>query len=187
MLDRITPYQIQFIQKASPKKGDAFDFSYIYKFYTERTPLYQRLKYIIRVEAHDSVFAIKFYASRDKKMDDKYNRIIKAHSYTQAIRVFLTCAYIVPEILKRHPDASFAINGAQSIDLYSDKIEGERNNQRFRIYKSLSERLFSRNKFEHFEFEEISSYLMVNKNAGDVFELKDKFRSMFIERYDINL
>ena len=52
MLDSIEPYDIHFIQKASPtSNGDAFDFSYIYKFRTERTVKYQSLKYIIRVEA----------------------------------------------------------------------------------------------------------------------------------------
>ena len=44
MLDKISPYKYYFIQKASPLKGDAFDFSYIYKFYTDRTDKYQRLK-----------------------------------------------------------------------------------------------------------------------------------------------
>lgn len=37
MLENISPYKCYFIQKASPAKGDAFDFSYIYKFYTDRT------------------------------------------------------------------------------------------------------------------------------------------------------
>ena len=43
MLDNISPYKCYFIQKASPSNGDAFDFSYIYKFYTDRTDKYQRL------------------------------------------------------------------------------------------------------------------------------------------------
>lgn len=134
MLDNISPYKCYFIQKASPSNGDAFDFSYIYKFYTDRTDKYQRLKYIIRVEAHDSVFALKFYAARDRKLDKKYNRILQAHGYTNSLRIFVTCAYLVPEILKKHPNASFAINGASSIDIYSRKREGKYDNQRFRIY-----------------------------------------------------
>ena len=122
MLDNISPYKCYFIQKASPSNGDAFDFSYIYKFYTDRTDKYQRLKYIIRVEAHDSVFALKFYAARDRKLDKKYNRILQAHGYTNSLRIFVTCAYLVPEILKKHPNASFAINGASSIDIYLSLI-----------------------------------------------------------------
>ena len=48
MFDRVQPFELKYIQKASPKEGDAFDFSLIYKFYTDKTEEYQRLKYIIR-------------------------------------------------------------------------------------------------------------------------------------------
>lgn len=75
MLDSIQGYPINFIQKASPRKNDAFDFCRVYSFYTEPTLQCQRLKYIIRAEAHEDVFAIKFYAARDKNLDDKYNRV----------------------------------------------------------------------------------------------------------------
>lgn len=187
MLDNISPYKCYFIQKASPSLDDAFDFSYIYKFYTDKTVAYQRLKYIIRVEAHGTVFAIKFYAARDRKLDNKYNKIIKAHGYIESLRIFVTCAYLVPELLEKHPNFSFAINGARSIDLSSDKIEGKRNNQRFRIYKTIANLLFSRSKFEHFEFEEISSYLLVNRECGDVYKKKDEIKEMFLDRYEFNL
>lgn len=188
MLDKISPYKYYFIQKASPtSNGDAFDFSYIYKFYTDRTDKYQRLKYIIRIEAHDSVYALKFYAARDRKLDKKYNRILKAHDYTTSMRIFVTCAYLVPEILRKHPNASFAINGARSIDIYSNKIEKKGNNQRFRIYKNLSSLMFSKDKFEHFEFEEISSYLLVNRKCGDVIKEKNKIKEMFLDRYEFDL
>lgn len=184
MFDNISPYKSFFIQKASPSNGDAFDFSYIYKFYTDRTDEYQRLKYIIRVEAHDSVFALKFYAARDRKLERKYNRILKAHNYTRTLRIFLTCALLVPEILENNPNASFVINGARSIDIQADKIESKNNNQRFRIYKIISNMLFSRDLFEHFEFEEISSYLMVNRKCGDVNLEKDRIKEIFLDRYD---
>ena len=106
MLDSIEPYDIHFIQKASPtSNGDAFDFSYIYKFRTERTVKYQSLKYIIRVEAIGDLFAIKFYAARDGKLDNKYNRLIQAHNYSQTLRIFLTCASVVPLILSDYPFA----------------------------------------------------------------------------------
>ena len=48
MLDNIRPYKMIFIQKASPKAsptfGDAFDFAYIYKFYSNRKDICQRQK-----------------------------------------------------------------------------------------------------------------------------------------------
>ena len=94
---------------------------------------------------------------------------------------------MVPEILRKHPNASFAINGARSIDIYARKTEGKDNNQRFRIYKVISNMLFTRDRFEHYEFKEISSYLMVNRICGDVNAEKDRIKEMFLDRYEFNL
>jgi len=55
MLDNIRPYKMIFIQKASPNVGDAFDFAYIYKFYSNRKDICQRLKYIVRVEVTNDI------------------------------------------------------------------------------------------------------------------------------------
>lgn len=188
MLDSVKPYDIQFIQKASPKEGDAFDFSYIYKFWTDRTARYQSLKYIIRVEAHGDVFAIKFYAARDKKLDNKYSRILKAHSYLDTLRIFLTCSSVVFPVITKHPSASFVINGAQSMDLESGKMENNSNNQRFRLYKYIAMRLFGRKSFGHYNFPEVSSYLMVNRfECQDVEQKKDEIMERLITIYDMNI
>lgn len=79
------------------------------------------MKYIIRAEAHEDVFAIKFYAARDKRDDNKCNKILNIHSYSGSLRIFLTCASIVPIILEKYPLSSFIINGARSIDLKKNK------------------------------------------------------------------
>lgn len=186
MFDNIAPYELIFIQKASPSKSEAFDLSYIYKFYTERTACYQRLKYIVRVESHESVFAIKFYAARDKKLESKYNRVLKANKYINTLRIFITCAHIVPEILKTFPDSSFVISGARTMDLESGKIEGKESNQRFRIYREVASYHFGRTIFEHFEFKEVSSYLLVNKiGCTDINKKKDDIKAMLLDRYQI--
>lgn len=188
MLDKIHPFRFIFIQKASPKERDAFDFSLIYKFYTDRTEYYQRLKYIIRVEAYEDVFAIKFYAARDRKLDNKYNRILKAHDYKGALRVFVTCASIIPSIIKEYPQASFAVNGAESMDFESDKVEKKANNQRFRIYRTVALNLFGRETFEHIEYSNVSSYLLVNKNHCDSIEDKtQRIKDLFLSKFDLEL
>lgn len=69
MLENIQAYPIKFIQRMSPHTNDAFDFCRIYCFYTDATLTCQKLKYIIRAEAHKDVFAIKFYGARDSKLD----------------------------------------------------------------------------------------------------------------------
>lgn len=183
MLDQIQPFQLKFIQKASPKEGDAFDFSLIYKFHTDRTTICQRLKYIIRVEAYEDVFAIKFYAARDRKLDNKYNRIVKAHNYKSALKIFVTCASIIPCLIKEYPHASFAVNGAESMDMESDKVESRESNQRFRIYRTIALNLFGRETFEHFEYKNVSSYILVNRKGCENIEIKkDNIKDMFLKR-----
>lgn len=187
MLDNIKPFKLKFIQKAPPREKDAFDFLLIYKFHTGRTDNYQSLKYIIRVEAYDDVFAIKFYAARDRKLDNRYNRIIKAHGYKGTLGIFFTCASVIPSLIEKYPKYSFVVNGAESMDMESDKIEGRSNNQRFRIYRAMALNLFGRELFEHIEYENVSSYILVNrKGCSDVKEKSESIKNMFFDRgFDI--
>lgn len=184
MLDSTQPFDLKFVQKEkASQERDVFDYALVYRFYTDRTDRYQRLKYILRVEAFEDVFAIKFYAARDRKLDDKYNRIIKAHDYKNALRIFCTCASIVPKLLSEHPNASFAVNGAESLDLESDKMESRNKNQRFRIYRTMALNLFGRKTFEHVQYEEVSSYLLINRrNCSDINEKAEHIKQMFIDR-----
>ncbi len=185
MLDSIQAYPINFIQKASSKENDAFDFCWIYSFYTEPTDGCQRLKYIIRAEAHDDVFAIKFYAARDKGLDDKYNRIMGVHSYKGALRIFLTCASLIPVLSQKFPDASYIVNGARTIN-HLKKVEDENETQRFRIYRALALKIIGKQHFKHYQFKEISSYLLVKRKPGvEVEEEKQRIKSIFMDRYDI--
>lgn len=139
------------------------------------------------MEAYEDVFAIKFYAARDRKLDNKYNRIIKAHDYKGALRIFVTCASIIPTIIKEYPKASFAVNGAESMDMESDKVEGRENNQRFRIYRSMALNLFGRETFEHIEYGNVSSYMLVNRSGCKDAKVKaDEIKDMFLKRgFDI--
>ena len=183
MFDCINPFRLYFVQKESPKERDPFDFALIYKFYTNPTETCQRLKYIVRAEAYDDVFAIKFYAARDKNLDYRYNRIVKAHDYKGTLGIFLTCASLVPLLLEKYPDASFAVNGAESIDLESDKVEGRASNQRFLIYRAIALNLFGRTRFEHIQYESVSSYLLVNRNGcSDVEEKAERIKELFLSR-----
>ena len=84
----------------------------------------------------------------------------------------MTCASIVPLILQNLALASFVIKGAQSLDLESNKLEGRANNQRLRPYKNMATQLFGKERFERYEFIEISSYLMVNKKECSDIERK---------------
>lgn len=186
MLDKYQPYIIKFIQKTSPSLDDVFDFCRVYKFFTQASPTCQKLKYIIRAEAHDKVFAIKFYAARDRKLDNKYNRILGVHSYRNTLRIMITCASLIPELMKDFPDYSYIVNGARTIDI-NNKIEDEAETQRFRIYRNIAAQIIGTTYFEHYQFKEISSYLLVNKKYNiNVEDQKDRIKEMFLSRYEIN-
>lgn len=121
-------------------------------------------------------------------MDNKYNRILKTHSYSEALRIFLTCASIVPLMLKIYPQFSFVINGAQSMDLDSGKIEDKVNNQRFRIYSYIATHTFGDTLFVHYGFPNISSYLIVNRNGcRDVSRKQQEIKERFLKIYDIDI
>lgn len=185
MLEKVQAYDIKFIQKASPTLRDAFNFCRVYRFYTDPIPTCQRLKYIIRAEAHDKVFAIKFYAARDKKLDNKYNRTLGVYDYTSALRIFVTCASLIPELMKDFPEYSYIVNGARTIDI-NKKIESESETQRFRVYRALATKIIGTSLFEHYQFKEISSYLLVRKQPNiDTEEEKNKIKQMFLDRYNI--
>lgn len=182
MLDSLKPYPLYFIQKASPGNGDAFNLSYIFKFYSERTDRYQRLKYIVRAELYDDVIAVKFYAARDRKLEKKYNRIIHAHGYSGAVRVFFTCAMVVSKLYQMYPKCSFVVCGAESDDVVSGKVEDKRNNQRFRIYRTMALQLFGRNTFEHYQYEDASAYLLMNRiDCADPDAKADRIKRMFFD------
>lgn len=183
MLDSVKSYPLYFVQKASPGEGDAFDYAYIYKFYTERTSLYQRIKYVMRVEAYEDVFAIKFYAARDRKLDDKYNRILRAHNYRGTLQTLLTCAEVVLHLYARHPSASFVVQGASSKDFESGKEEDGYRTQRYRIYSRLAFSLFSNKNFYHSDEENASVYMLINRhNCPDVEEKAERIKQMFFAR-----
>ena len=183
MLDKLKPYSLYFVQKASPGKSDTFDYAYIYKFYTERTSISQRLKYIIRVEAYEDVFAVKFYAARDRKLDNKYNRILHVHTYSSVVRVFFTCASVVSILFPNYPHHSYIISGAESDDIKSNKVEGKDSNQRFRIYRTMALQLFGRETFEHYQQKQISTYILINRhNCPDIEQKAERIKQMFFSR-----
>ncbi|MDR2969554.1 MAG: hypothetical protein LBV32_08130 [Tannerellaceae bacterium] len=179
MLDR-SPCEIKFVQKSSPIKGDDFLYALIFKFFTTK-----KLKYIIRAEYFkNEVYAIKYYVARDRRRDDKFYRLTNEFN---AAEVFVTCASILPVILKCNPAASFCFNATRSREDKKDRIESMYRNQRFRLYMEVILRFIGVETFDHYSFEEVSSYLLINKLAcSDTEGRKDKIREMFLDIFDFH-
>ncbi len=186
MLDNIKPFELKFIQRIPPRVGDDFEYAYIYSFWTDECNGIRGVKYVLRAEKFEDTFAIKFYAQKDSGSVHKYHKILQLHDYKSALRVFVTCASVVPVILENHPDASFVVMGAQSIDEIGN-MEQMDTDQRFRIYRYIATRLFGRVLFEHYEYTQASTYLLLNKtDCDDVNQKQERIKNMFSLIYDID-
>lgn len=174
-----SPYDIKFIQKASSARsgGDAFSYALIYRFFTRR-----RLKYIIRLEVHEhNLYVLKYYASRDKKKDDKYSRLT---NHNDAYRILRTCLEVMLITLRNDDYASFGFTASSSID--GDKVEGKVANQRYRVYTELILRTIGPERFEHYSYKKVSSYLLINRKVGDINEYKSKVENNLLDLYDLD-
>ncbi len=169
-------YDLKFIQKSNCKDKSSQLFTIVYKFYSPIT----KYNYILNADYHEEdVFAIKFYCSKDKRSDFKYNKIVNKGDLGN---IFITCAKIIPLLLKDYPIASFGFCGARSVDFKSRKVENYLNNQRFRIYKNIVSIKFGTKTFTHYEYEQISSYLLVN-NKSNVVLSENRIKKMFSTTY----
>ncbi len=169
-------YQLKFIQQFICKDKSSHLFTIVYKFYSPITKYY----YILHADYHEEdVFAIKFYCSKDKRSDYKYNKIVNKGDLGN---ILITCAKVVPLLLVKYPTASFGFCGARTVDLESRTFKNYINNQRFRLYKKIISMKFGAVTFTHYEYEEISSYLLIN-NASDVVVSEERIKKMFINTY----
>lgn len=172
-------YELKFIQKQRCRDGSAHLYTLIYKFYSPVT----RYFYILHADYHkEDVFAVKFYCKKDRHSDFKYSKIINKGDVGN---ILVTCAKVVPILLKTHPTASFGFFGARTFDQASKRIEPSLKTQRFRIYKHLVHLKFGNKSFAHFEYESISCYLLVNRHNKDIHSKERNIVKMFSETYKI--
>lgn len=169
-------YELNFIQKQPCPDSSSHLYTLIYKFLSPVT----KLQYVLRAEYHEEdVFAIKFYCKKDKRSDFKYSKIINKGDVGN---IFITCAKVVPLLLKDYPSASFGFTGARSIDS-KQKVENYQNNQRFRLYRYIVALKFGTTTFSHYQYEHVSSYLLVNKKNNSSKAKERALVDMFCRTY----
>ncbi len=170
-------YDLNFVQIRKSKDESKHILTYIYKFKSS----INGMVYILRAELHtNNVFAVKFYCKQQAKSDYKYSKITnKGDVYN----IFVTIAKVIPILLEKYPDASFAFTGARSIDLRSRRIEDYENNQRFRVYKEIVNSLIGNKTFTHYEYNRISAYLLINNLSLDIERREREIVKMFAETY----
>jgi hypothetical protein len=170
-------YELIFIQKCPCRDETAHEFSLIYKFFSEKTKYW----YIVNADYHtEHVFAIKFYCKKDRKSDFKYSKIVNKGDVGN---ILITCAKLVPRILIDYPNASFVFAASRSVDSKNKMVEPYVMNQRFGTYKYLAANKFGAITFTHFEYPEISCYLMVNNKNDNVSKTERTIVKMLTKTY----
>ncbi|UON80750.1 hypothetical protein MUK70_16920 [Dyadobacter chenwenxiniae] len=135
----------------------------------------------MHAESHEgNVFAIKFYCKKDKRSDFKYSKITGRGDLGN---IMITCLSAIPVILSSCPDASFAFAGAASVDLKSKKQERGVRTQRYIIYKYIASTVIGMETFEHFAYDGVSSYMLINRKNKNCVVTAEKFMTMFSETY----
>ena len=92
----------------------------------------------------------------------------------------MSCAKVIPLILKDFPNASFAFAAARSVDR-NLRMEEITSTQRYRIYCYIIPIKFGHVTFDHFAYDSISSYLLYNKRSMAV---KEDLENMFRRTYN---
>lgn len=172
-------YELIFVQRERIKKQGSHLESYIFKFFSNKS----KTKYILKADYHkQNVFAIKFYPKIYKYLDEKkYHRISNKGDVSN---VLITCVKVIPVLLEKYPNSSFCFIASPSIDNTSDRVEGYQLNQRFRIYRQLIIQKIGSMTFEHFEFDGVSAYLLVNKSNVNIKLYVSDVSKMFVDTYD---
>jgi len=170
-------YALKFIQTHPVLDNSSHKKSYIFKFFASRI----KLHYIVRVEYHDyDFFALKFYAKKDRKSEHKYSNLVNKGDVSN---ILITCAKVIPALLKEHPKASFGFIGSRSIDR-KNKVEGYANNQRFRLYSYHIPQLIGSQTFIHKSYEEASSYTLINRAITDISKYEEDVKNMIVNTYE---
>ena len=175
-------YELKFIQKDNCKDGSDHLFTYIYKFFCTDI----KLHYIIRAEYHNgNVIALKFYCKKDRGSDYKYNKIINKNTFKTVVKILDTCISLIPTLLDKHPDCSFGLCSARSIDFSNPKKLTEHlpNNQRFRVYSQYIQSKVGNETFSHIEYPSISSHMLLNNNVQDIDKEERNIIEMFERTY----
>lgn len=127
------------------------------------------------------MIALKFYCKKDKRSKYKYNKIINKGDVGN---ILVTCIKVIPLLLKIYPNASFGFAGARTIDFKSKKAEGHSNNQRFRTYCYVISLKIGTETFTHFEYQNISSYLLLNNTNSNIKNREELIIKMFRSTYN---
>lgn len=116
--------------------------------------------YIVRVECYEEhAYCVKFF---DKANINSQNKFSLRSNTFEARTILYTMFHIMLDVLKRDDKASFFFIGAED-----EKDQKGMMSRRFRLYRRFVLSTVSEEKFDHYRRNELSLYILVNKNAVD--------------------
>lgn len=117
--------------------------------------------YIVRVECYKKhAYCVKFFDKANINSNNKFS----LRSNTFEVRTILyTMFHIMLDVLKRDEKASFFFIGAED-----EKDQDGMVSRRFRLYRRFVLSTVSDDKFEHFRRNDLSLYILVNKETEQI-------------------
>lgn len=147
-----------FIFQMNDRSGsdDVLEYTLQYRFRSEKS----HHTYIVRVERYkEHSYCLKFFDKANMLSDNKFS--LRTGTY-EPRTIFYTLFNIMLDVLKRDPKASFFFIGAND-----EKDEPGFATRRFRIYVRFVASVISWKHFEHYRYNELSLYILVNRNSVD--------------------
>ena len=172
-------YPLKFIQRKQKWFKSPYISRYIFTFISSR----KRLHFVIEIDEFEyNFFAIKFYPKQLKRSADKYNLIT---NNGDIIRILLSCASSIPIILEKNKLASFGFIGSRSKSKKNRLfVESFHQNKRYRVYSALIQEVIGDKIFDHFEFNNLSGYLLLNKANSNPQKLKNAIQTMIQHEFE---
>ena len=147
---------------------------HIYRFTNSRDT-----KYLAPIHEYDyNVFALKFHLRQHKNHPNRYNLIVNENDFGRTLRTILDIAI---DILGKQPSASFAFVGVHKIGNVEQK--DTENNQRFRVYKQITENFFGEDTFLHGYSTKTNTYLLINKKNNNPIGIYELVVQMFAKHF----
>ena len=117
--------------------------------------------YIVRLECYKKhAYCVKFF---DKANINSKNKFSLRSNTFEARTILYTMFHIMLDVLKRDERASFFFIGAED-----EKDQDGMVSRRFRLYRRFVLSTVSDDKFEHFRRNDLSLYILVNKETEQI-------------------
>ena len=153
-MDMTSGYPFIFVMNDKSVNDGMLQYAMQYRFKSTKS----NHTYIVRVEKYvEHTYCIKFFDKANMLSENKFS--LRSSTY-EPRTIFYTLVHIMMDVYHRDSKASFFFIGAED-----EKDEMGEATRRYRIYRSFVSNVLSNKIFNHHRNNELSLYILVNKNA----------------------